>query len=409
MPKYTVEEVMEAVTAVRDEVKASGYDSARFKEVSDQVETILKESEDESQKKTLEIAAGTKANEEMKERMDVLELELSRAPQTKKEMKESDEYKCLNLFTRGGFNNPDIVGLDGKSIGDLDTKALMRMDTSTSGGYLTSTEMDTEMVKTMTEISPMRSIARVQTVGKKTLQVVKRTSIPTANYEGEAEEGEESGSGYGEETLTAFRLTTVIPFTMDQLMDSNWDLMNEINGDVSEAYAFKEGNRFVLGTGVKQPEGFNTKAELQTDALTTETASAITAKDMTDMTGLLKVGYNPIYGFNRQTLAYLRSLEDGAGNPIWQVNMADSAPNTINGEPYVLLQDMPVIADGAYPVVYADFMRGYRIIDRTGMTMIRDDVTQAAKAIVKLTFHKWNTGQVILDEAFQLLKIKAAA
>ena len=67
---------------------------------------------------------------------------------------------------------------------------------------------------------------------------------------------------------------------------------------------------------------------------------------------------------------------------------------------------MPDIASGALPVIYGDFKRGYTITDRTGLVIIRDDLTQARQAIILLTFHKYTTGQVVLDEAFKALLIK---
>jgi hypothetical protein len=40
------------------------------------------------------------------------------------------------------------------------------------------------------------------------------------------------------------------------------------------------------------------------------------------------------------------------------------------------------------------------------MVIVRDEVTAARNAIIKLTFHRWNTGQVVLSEAFKLLQTK---
>ena len=72
------------------------------------------------------------------------------------------------------------------------------------------------------------------------------------------------------------------------------------------------------------------------------------------------------------------------------------------------MQDMPTRdASGNLPVIYGDFMRGYTIVDRTGMAVIRDDITRKKERIIELCFHKYNTGQVVLAEAFKALKIKA--
>jgi HK97 family phage major capsid protein len=281
------------------------------------------------------------------------------------------------------------------------------MDTGTAGGYLTTTEMDTMIIKTITEMSAVRQVARVKSTSKKTIEIPKRTGIPVATYEGEAAQGPVDQSVYGNEQLTAYRLTVTVPFTMDLLNDSSFSLENEINADVAEAFAFGEGNKFVLGTGSKQPEGFLVNADIISDTATSETSATITGDDLLLLTGELKVGYNAMYAFNRKTLAFLRTLKGSDGHYLWQASLAPNVPNTIAGEPYIQFQDMPDIAASSKSIIYGDFLRGYTITDRTGMVIIRDDVTQKRNAIIELTFHKWNTGQVVLSEAFKLLTTKS--
>ncbi len=48
------------------------------------------------------------------------------------------------------------------------------------------------LARKITEIDPIRGIARVRRIGGKSLEMAIRTSVPTANYEGEAEEGADS-------------------------------------------------------------------------------------------------------------------------------------------------------------------------------------------------------------------------
>ena len=81
--------------------------------------------------------------------------------------------------------------------------------------------------------------------------------------------------------------------------------------------------------------------------------------------------------------------------------------NTINGFQYLLANDMPDIASNSKSIAFGDFMRGYTIIDRTGVSVIRDEFAQKRKAIIEFTINRWTTGQVTLSEAITLLKTKA--
>ncbi len=401
--KTTVEDVKAAVDEMRKTVEKYGQESAEYKEKAEVVEKTLKEDEKTHQKLTADIADAAKKVLETEERIKDLELEIVKGANTANvNYKELPEYIALQSWAKGGEK-----ALELEQIKLLTEQKTMRMDDATAGGYLSTTELDTTIIKKITEISPVRQVARVKTVSKKTLEIVVRNSIPVATYEGEAVGGSQSQSAYGNEQLTTNRLTTIVPFTMDLLMDSNWDLETEINADVVEAFAFKEGNKFVLGDGVKKPEGFLINVTVVADARESASSGTIDGDDLILLTGDLKVGYNPMYGFNRQTLAFLRTLKGSDGHYIWQAGLAPNVPNTLNGEPYSVFQDMPNIAANALSVVYADFLRGYTITDRTGMLMIRDEITLAAQAIVKITFHRWNTGQVTLSEAFKLLKVKA--
>ncbi len=396
--KKTVDDVNDAVLALRETIDKYGIKSPEFKEMNEKIDSIILKDEEANQAMIAKVAAAEKKTLDVEERLAEMELEVAKGSDTPGiDYKELPEYKALNKFAK--------VGKDGMDPEEFKT---MRMDDSTAGGYLTTTEMDSMIIKTIEEISPVRQISRVKTVTSKTLEIPKRTGIPEATYEGEAAPAGESQSVYAGEQLTTYRLTTKVPFTMDLLMDSQFSLENEINGDVAEAFAKKEGNKFVLGTGAKQPEGFLVNAEVVANTRETIGAGVIEGDDLILLTGDLKVGYNPMYGFNRQTLAFLRTLKGEDGHYLWQAGLAPNVPNTLNGESYTIIQDMPVIAEGSLSVVYADFMRGYTITDRTGMVIIRDNITQAGNAIIILVFHRWNTGQVVLSESFKVLETKTS-
>jgi HK97 family phage major capsid protein len=253
---------MESVNALRDSVEKYGAESAETKQRSEKIEKSLDAFEDYKQKELAKSNEQETKMKEMEERHKVLELEVAKSGVHKGlNYRESEEYKCLQTFAKTGEFLPE-------------TKT-MRMDDNTAGGALTSTELDNQIIKKITEISPVRNIVTVRTVSKKTLEMPTRTSIPTATYEGEAASASASQSAYGTETLTAYRLTVNVPYTEDLLGDADFDLINEINSDVAEAFAFTEGNKFVLGTGVKEPEGFTINSTVVAAARTSTTSGVI--------------------------------------------------------------------------------------------------------------------------------------
>ena len=416
--KAELQEVGQAVEELRKEVKSGSID----KEKMDRINVVLDSHEEKSQQIT-QAAARQEAQEaeikelreslekkgaeagEIRTQVEALELELARRsdPSVRegKAYKTSDEYKAVQEFCiKGEARMPD------------ETKQYLRTDSDAEGGVLVPTELDNEITKRIVEIDGIRSIARVRSVAAKSLTMPKRLSIPTAAYEGEAEEGPDSTSLYDATTVTPFRQTFSTPITLDLLQDAAFDMESEIMEDAGEAFAFGEGNGFVLGSGHKQPEGFVAKASIQAGARDTAASGVLDPEAIILLTGDLKVGYNPTYVLNRRTLALIRTFRGDAASPgdeagqfLWQPGLNGPVSNTINGFPYILANSMPDVAAGAFPIAFGDFRRGYSIIDRTGLAVVRDEFALKKKAQVEFTMHRWNTGQVVLDEAIKLLRV----
>lgn len=386
------QEIMVAVTALREEFEKKTVDYEKI----DKIEAFLDEQEKKNQallvdKKQLELR-----EVETKERIDLLEVELARSGGSadEKNYKDSKAYKALNNYCKLGM---DI---------DSEQKALLRTDSDVSGGYLTTVELDTEITRKITEISNIRSVARVRSISSKAMEIPVRDTILSANYEGEGEINEDSVSTYSSETLNTFRQSINIPITMDMLQDAAFDMESEIMRDASEAFAKGEGHNFIVGDGVKKPSGFISDARIVAAARLSEINDAVTADDVILLTGDLKTGYyNTIYIFNRRTLAILRTLKNAVNGFLWQPGLNGPVANTLNGFDYLVAEDMPDIADGAFPIAFGDFQRGYTIVDRTGMSVIRDEYTQKKKAIIEFTINRWNYGQVTLPEAITLLQV----
>jgi HK97 family phage major capsid protein len=432
MPEITLLEVGQAVQELRAELERKSVDRSKLDKINafldsheEKVNQPLARAQLEAKQAQAAVAELKAALEskgadagKARERIDALELELAArsaartAPESKAEWKQTaPEYKALNDYCRKGGEFMSV-----------EAKQFLRTDVGIEGGFLVPQQLDTEIVKQIVEIDALRSVARVRTVAGKTLSVPIRTSIPTATYAGENETGADSESLYGLETLTPFRQTYTVPVTLDLLQDAAFDMEAEIASDAAEAFAFGEGNGFVVGTGFKQPEGFLTiqagvtpGAGVVTGSIRgSATGALLRPADVILISGDLKVGYNPVYAFNRRTLATIRTFRgdaaspgDGAGQFLWMPGLSGPVMSTLNGFPYILLNSMPDIAATARPLVFADFRRGYTIVDRTGISVIRDEFTLKKRGMVEFTMNRWNTGQVTLAEPIRILAINA--
>lgn len=408
----TTQEVFELVGEIRKDV--SGLkENALTKEESERINKRLDEFEEHTQKQFQEFKRleGLEAEiEKTKEQIEkavtenktyfdrIVELEAQiaqRDPSNKgKNYRDAKEYKAIEAWLR----RPDAV--------PEELKAELRTDVDTAGGFLVPSMLDSEMLKEVVEIDALRSVCRVKTIATKTLDIVVRNDIPRATYEGEGEAGGDDISGYRLVSVTPYRQTVTVPLTLDQIMNAAWDMQSEVLGDAGEGFAEGEGNGFVNGSGHKQPEGFLNNAAIIAGMMTPvdDTDEAAFANALVDMTGTLKVGYGPTWAWHRTTLARLRRLRSAAtGEFLWSPNINGPAALTFLGYPYIVLPSMdPVTTASGDLVVLADFRRGYLIVDRVGLSMVRDDLAKKRQAIVEITMHRWNTGIVVMPEAFKL-------
>ncbi|WP_420584910.1 phage major capsid protein [Ruegeria sp.] len=223
---------------------------------------------------------------------------------------------------------------------------------------------------------------------------------------------ETEGLTYGLEELVAPEMYALIDITNDMLEDSAFDIAEEVDFEATEQFAVKEGQEFVSGSGVGELEGILVNAKVSEN----NSGSAATVADANGQAdGLLTLKHdlkssyarNANWLMNRKTIGSVRKLKDGNNNYIWMPGIATGAPNTIDGDPYMEFPDMPNEGAGAYPIAYGDFRRGYTMLDRITMELLRDPYTQATGGMVRFMFRKRTGGKVTLAEAFRKLKCAA--
>lgn len=290
---------------------------------------------------------------------------------------------------------------------ELEVKRLLRTDRDTEGGYLVPQSTDAMIRKKQVEISPVRAFATSRTMTGKSMSIVVRKALAEAFYEGEAEQDTEGGSQYGNETVTAWRLSHTVPITRDQIIMSPFSMENEISSDVGQTFAKKEGWAHVRGTGDKQPQGFLKHSDIERKL--SASTGVITFDDIAELTGSIKAGYDPMFFFNRLTLAKLVQIKDSQNRPLWSP-VAGDRPAMIWDHPYTsTFIDMDAYVpttSASEPIVFGDMRQAYEIFDLTGVSVIRDEVTRKKNAIIEFTFFGYNTAKVIMPEALKVLKVR---
>jgi len=274
-----------------------------------------------------------------------------------------------------------------------------------TGGYLAPSEFVREIIKGVTEMSSARQLARVRQTGSKSILLPKRTGQFAAQWT--ADQGsrtETAGLAWGMLEIHAHEMYALVDISQQNLEDSAFNLESEISFEATEQFAVAEGAAFVNGTGVGQPEGFLTNADV--GFTVSGSAAAVTSDGLLALKHAIKTAYarNAQWAMNRTTLGSVRRLKTTAGDYVWIPGIADGKPNTIDGDPYAEVPDMPIEAANAFPVAYGDFSRAYSLVDRVAMSMLRDPFTQATSGNIRFLFRRRLGGMVVLPEAIRKLK-----
>jgi len=391
---------------IRQEVKNGVADVITTDKLA-KIEATLASHEDANQRVTLAQKAADRANDEIKRlqtALEKLEAKAGRPGAFGDRSRNGSEYK--NAFdsylrrTESGLEPEEKKALQ-------EYKALVAGNDTLGGYYLAPADVQTEIIKNVILMSPVRTIARATTIGVASLKLPKRTGVFAARRVGEVDtRNETTGYQTGMVEINAPEMYAEVLISEQMIEDSMFDIQAEMSTEFTEQFAVKEGAEFVVGTGSdNQAEGFMTSPAV-TQVFTSGSAAGINdvngqADGLINAYYGLKTAYakNAVWVVNRQTIGAVRRLKDSVGRYIWNPGVQNAAPATILDAPYVELPDMPAIAANAYPIAFGDFQKGYRIVDRVLISVLRDPFTQAGNGQIKFLARKRVGGAVVQGEA----------
>jgi HK97 family phage major capsid protein len=344
------------------------------------------------------------------ERADAIERELNKptaAPLTSKpdgakaDMKTgraSDEYKA-NFWNAMRSKFPSSAVINALQVG-----------TETEGGYLVPDEFEHTLIEALEEENFFRRIATVihSNSGDRKIPVV--ASKGTAAWIDEEGTYGESDDAFGQISLGAYKLGTLIKVSEELLNDSAFPLENYITREFGRRIGTKEEEAFFIGDGTGKPTGILAETGGAEIGVTTASGTAITADEVIDLYYSLRVPYRKKakWIMNDTTVSALRKLKDSTGQYLWEPSLVAGTPNKILGCEVITSPFMPTIAAGAKGIAFGDFSY-YWIADRTGRTFKRLNELYAATGQVGFIGNQRVDGKLILPEAIKVLKLKGTA
>jgi HK97 family phage major capsid protein len=310
---------------------------------------------------------------------------------------------------KSAFRNYLRKGMDA-GLETLQTKALS--STNADGGYLITPEMSETIVQIVNEISPMRELARVETISTDSLDVIEDDELPGASWVAEtAARLDTTTHQINKNTITVHEMYASPKATQKLIDDASIDVEEWVARRVAEKFAALEATSFIAGDGSGKPRGIldyaaGTTFGTEIEQVQSGTDAVVTADSLIQLYYALKEEYakNATFLMNRTVLQSVRLLKEATTNQyLWTPGLAAGTPDNLLGVPVKTAADMPVAADTSLSVAIADFKQAYLIVDRVGVRILRDPFTD--KPYVKFYTTKRVGGEVVNTDAIKLLSL----
>ena len=290
-----------------------------------------------------------------------------------------------------------------------DVENALQVGTDSEGGYLVPDEFEHTLVEALEEENFFRGIATViqTSSGDRKIPVV--ATKGTASWIDEEGAYPESDDSFGQVSIGAYKVATMLKVSDELLNDSVFDLEAYISKEFGRRIGTKEEEAFFTGDGKGKPTGIFNAAGGASDGVTTAAAS-ITFDDVMDLFYALKSPYRrkAVWVLNDTTVKALRKLKDNNGNYIWQPSVQAGQPDMILNRPYYTSAYVPEVAAGAKVMAFGDFSY-YWIADRQGRSFKRLNELFAANGQVGFLASQRVDGKLILSEAVKTMAIKGSS
>lgn len=298
----------------------------------------------------------------------------------------------------------------------IDQKALS-VGSNPDGGYLIPTPRSSRIIQKIFETSPMRSLATIETIGNSELEIPIDVNEAGAGWVGETQtRSETSTPQVGVQKIPVFELYAKPRATQKFLEDASINVEAWLAEKVADRFSRIEANAFIVGNGVNRPRGILGYAPTTSaGSVARGTPLTVNSGDATTMTAdaivllpfSLKSAYlsGASWLMKRSSVAAVMLLKDGQGQYLWRPSFSAGGMSTLGGYEVNMADDMPAIAAGAYAAAFGNWKRAYTIVDRLGITTLRDPYS--AKPFVEFYSRKRVGGDVTDFDAYVTMTISA--
>ena len=330
--------------------------------------------------------------------------------------------KGLRDIANQNSHTNEINTAEFKSVKDLMERKDYNSFDDARGGAAVIPFIDSFLDKLAREHSDVRNLASVSTISTDKYEQLKMNQLNGAFWEKDM-----ANFTAGTKNNTLSKLNIIVQnlhgiaiFSDDLINDNAFNLVGEVLTSLAEDFAIAEGQSFYNGDGVGEMSGIIQAVDSANtfdgiERISTVASNVIALEDIYNLIGALIAPYEQGAQFkaHRLTITELRKLRSdsgagpGTGDFLWQPSNIVGVPATLAGFPIsqaVELSSTPLV-DNAESIVFGNFKKAYKIVDRMGMSVMRDQYTAYPNVAYKAK--KRVGGGVSKGAALKILKTTA--
>lgn len=365
------------------------------------------------------------------DRIELLEAMSDRPRTIQDKIKEEHKGNFMRWIRSGGQDSGAIIAQQ-----EVERKAREIKDvstgTTTAGGFALPEEISrtvNELVLKVSQVSQYVKNVTVGTTDYKELLTHYANSTASNLYGWAGETDSRSATGtpqLRERTPTWGELYAYATASNWSLNDLFFNVEQWITNAAAEGFGVAQSVAIWSGNGTSKPTGMTNTAPSTSDDYSSPLRSAsayeylpisgansspyttagIDFDDVINLTYQLNPRYRPNARFAANTLTqgHMRRMKDTYGQYIWQPAAQAGQPDRVLGYPLFTFEEMGnATTANAYPLAFGDWAQAYTLVNREGLTIVRDQVT--APGFTKYYIAKRVGGIVTNNDALKMLKV----
>ena len=299
----------------------------------------------------------------------------------------NEEKSALDSFIRKGIES------------DFITKSFSGGEEE--GGVFITPALSKKIISGINAKSPIRQIASIENISTRALDIIIEDGAFASGWVGEDRERPNTDTPkLKKKTIQAHEIYAQPKATQSIIDDAEINIESWLAERLVDSFVKLENEAFITGDGVNRPHGLLNDTKVQA----IDAGTSVTPEMLLNLINSLDEGYlaNASFLMNRITLSAIQALKDTAGRFIWQQSLTDPLQQNIFGIPVVISSHMPEIGAESLSIAVGDFKSAYKIVDRSGINLIRDPYTD--KPFVRFYAVKRVGGDVVNPAAIKFAK-----